>query len=79
MQQDRGSWDPDDSPTFGSVTPLASFDGIGDKCQCAEGDSDGKITNTGPDLSNLRRHLLGDSNVSLLGFDSTARCNGSQL
>jgi hypothetical protein len=79
MQQDRGSWDPDDSLTFGSVTPLASFDGIGDKCQCAEGDSDGKITNTGPDLSNLRRHLLGDSNVSLLGFDSTARCNGSQL
>ena len=74
MQQDQGSWDPDDSLTFGSVTPSASFDGIGDKCQCAEGNSDGKITNAGPDLSNLRSHLLG-KDVFHLGFDSTARCN----
>ncbi len=74
LQQDRGSWDPENNLAIGMHTPGASFDGIGDKCQCAEGNSDGKITNGGPDLSNLRHYLLGED-VSGLGFDSTARCN----
>ena len=77
MQEDRGSFDPENNLALGSHTPGASYDGIGDKCQCGESNGDGKITNaggSGSDLSNLRGYLLG-KDVSGMGFDSTARCN----
>ena len=75
MQEDRGSFDPENNLALGSHTPGASYDGIGDKCQCGDGNGDGKITNAGgseSDLSNLRRYLLGDN---AHGLDSAARCN----
>ncbi len=71
MQEDRGGLDPQNNLGIDSLNLPASYDGIGDKCQCGEGDGDGKITNTGGDLSNLRDYLLGKD---VQGFD-TGRCN----
>jgi hypothetical protein len=68
LQQDTGGLDPLDNQ--GTLAQ----DGIGDGCQCGEGDGDGIIKSDGAvggDLSHLRKHLLGQD---LPGFDPK-RCN----
>ncbi|MCS5637980.1 MAG: hypothetical protein NZ990_15785, partial [Myxococcota bacterium] len=72
-QIDQGGFDP--SGTFGvdEFSPAASYDGIGDACQCGEGNGNGTITIGDEDLPNFRKYMLG-FDVPLIEFNP-ARCN----
>ncbi len=70
-QGDLGGWDPDGNAHSQGL----GQDGIGDACQCGEGDGDGVISlekgDGGKDLPNLRAYLLGDDVPSF----NPGRCN----
>ncbi len=69
-QEDNGSLNPTGEIGIGGGSSGASYDGIGDACQCGEGDGDGTISN-GADLPNLRKHLMGEDAPDF----EPARCN----
>ena len=72
-QLDRGGFDPSGIKDIDGFSSAASYDGIGDACQCGEGNGNGAITPGDDDLLNLRKHLLGED-VPFGQFDP-ARCN----
>jgi hypothetical protein len=72
-QIDRGGFDPGGALGVDGFSSAASYDGIGDACQCGEGNGNGTITLSDDDLLNLRKHLLGEDTPP--GEFNPARCN----